>query len=98
MTQNTSKKKLKKRRVTFSLAAPDALEVFVAGEFNGWNEKTAPMKRKDGDIWQKTVMLPPGAYEYKFVVDGEWLTDPENTEIRPNGYGTYNSVLVVPAK
>ena len=43
-------------------------------------------------------MLPPGAYEYKFVVDGEWLTDPGNPEVRPNAFGTYNSVLLVAAK
>lgn len=98
MPQSAPKEKPKKRRVTFSFAAPDALRVFVAGEFNGWNENSAPMKRNGRSIWKKTVMLPPGAYEYKFVVDGEWLTDPGNPEVRPNAFGTYNSVLLVAAK
>jgi 5'-AMP-activated protein kinase regulatory beta subunit len=98
MKPKTSHQKPKKRRVTFSLTAPDARQVAVAGAFNGWDETTGSMKRNDQGVWQKIVMLAPGEYEYKFMVDGEWLTDPENPEIRLNCFGTFNSLLSVTAK
>ncbi|MFZ2040954.1 MAG: glycogen-binding domain-containing protein [Desulfobacterales bacterium] len=98
MNPNPSPQKLKKRRVTFSLTAPDAEQVAVAGTFNGWDEKAGRMKGSGPGVWQKIVMLPPGDYEYKFVVDGEWLTDPRNPEIRSNCFGTFNSFLRVAAK
>ena len=28
--------------------------------------------------WQLPVALAPGNYEYKFIVDGDWITDPAN--------------------
>lgn len=95
MNQKTSGQKLKKRRITFSLSAPNAQQVAVAGGFNDWDETAGRMKRADHGLWQKIVMLPPGDYEYKFVVDREWLTDPRNPEIRPNCFGTFNSLLRV---
>jgi len=36
----------KKRRLTFALDAPGAKEVFLVGDFNEWNKKTHPMKKK----------------------------------------------------
>jgi 1,4-alpha-glucan branching enzyme len=98
MNQNASHQKLKKRRVIFSLTAPNAEQVAVAGAFNSWDETAGRMKRSGPGLWQKIVMLPPGDYEYKFVVDGEWLTDPRNPEIRPNCFDTFNSLLRVAAK
>jgi len=51
-------------------------------------------KEKDG-YWKKTKMLPAGHYEYKFVVDGKWLHDPECPEMVHNSFGTVNSVVKV---
>ena len=39
--------------------------------------------------------LPPGTYEYRYVVDGEWCEDPENPLAVPGPVGGRNSVLVV---
>ena len=44
------------------------------------------------------MMLEPGTYEYKFVVDGEWKLDSNNPNFAPNDLGTLNSVLVVESK
>ena len=98
MSPKASHQKPKKRRVTFSLTAPDAHQVAVAGGFNAWDESAGRMKRNSEGVWQKIVMLLPGDYEYKFMVDGEWLTDPGNPEIRLNCFGTFNSLLSVAAK
>jgi len=45
--------------------------------------------------WQKVMMLPPGQYEYKFLVDGQWRTDPNNPRQCTNCYGTNNNILHV---
>src|SRR5436190_23943050 len=37
--------------VEFKLVAAAAKSVAVAGSFNGWNAKKAPME-KNGDVWQ----------------------------------------------
>jgi 1,4-alpha-glucan branching enzyme len=89
------KKKIKKRRVTMTLKAQGAKGVCLVGDFNNWNHRIHPMKRNEKGVWTKAVMLPPGRYEYKFLVDGEWLNDPENNDFCPNHFGGLNSVIVV---
>jgi len=51
----------------------------------------------DGEtrVWTKILRLPPGTYQYRYVVDGEWRDDPENPEREPSPVGSRNSVLVV---
>ena len=43
----------------------------------------------------KEAFLPPGNYEYCFVVDGEWIPDPLARESVPNPFGGRNSILNV---
>lgn len=50
---------------------------------------------KDGTGWKATLSLPPGRYEYKFVVDGQWMSDPGAKESVRNDFGGTNSILVV---
>jgi 1,4-alpha-glucan branching enzyme len=69
-------------------------EVFLAGDFNDWNPRSHRMVRKEG-AFHKRLKLAPGTYEYKFVVDGEWRTDPSAAEQRPNEFGSMNSVVHV---
>ncbi|MCF8036171.1 MAG: glycogen-binding domain-containing protein [Desulfobacteraceae bacterium] len=85
------------RRVVFRLTAPDAAAVCVSGDFNNWDEHRHLLKRKPGGFWEKTVMLPPGRYEYKFRVDGSWQIDPANGLSCENIYGSRNSVIEVDA-
>jgi len=51
------------------------------------------MKNDGNGVWTKSIMVPPGKYEYKFLIDGEWKEDPESKEICPNCFGTMNSIL-----
>lgn len=82
-----------KPNYTFTLKQfADAENVFVTGSFNGWNESSYKMIRKDG-AWTYTVFLKPGKYTYKFIVDGSWLIDPANDAWEENEHGTGNSVL-----
>lgn len=82
--------------VTFVFAAPDARAVFVAGEFNQWNDKSHPLQKDAAGIWSTTLSLKPGRYQYKFVVDGNWQTDPTAVETVDDGLGGKNSVKIVP--
>ncbi|UCG53387.1 MAG: AAA family ATPase [Candidatus Latescibacterota bacterium] len=82
--------------VLFSLDAPRASVVAVTGQFNNWSKKGVPLERdpKDG-VWKVVVDIEPGAYEYRFIVDGAWGRDPANKNYIPNEFGGENSLLVV---
>lgn len=69
-------------------------EVYIAGDFNEWNPRSHRMTRREG-WFQRKLKLTPGVHEYKFVVDGEWQTDPTAPEQRPNEFGSLNSVIHV---
>jgi 1,4-alpha-glucan branching enzyme len=84
-----------RRRITFTARAPGAGSVFVAGDFNGWDEEKHGMARRPDGLWQKVLMLEPGRYEYKFKVDGQWTCDSGNPIRCENVYGSRNSVIVV---
>jgi 1,4-alpha-glucan branching enzyme len=81
-----------KVQVEFKLTACEAKSVAVAGSFNDWNAKKTPL-RKVGDCWTASVELPRGRYEYRFVVDGNWVSDPNAKETAANPFGGSNSVL-----
>ena len=88
-----SKQLAKRRRVTFLFEADNPGEVILMGDFNHWNPKKHAMKNDGTGKWKKVVMLEPGRYEYKFLVDGEWKNDPRNSQTCWNCFGTQNSVL-----
>ena len=94
----TAKGKIKKKRVTFTLNDPNAEEVILMGDFNNWNNKKHQMKKYQGGVWKKIVMLPPGKCEYKFLVDGQWMLDINNGQKCSNCFGTYNNILVIAKK
>ena len=73
-----------------------AREVCVAGTFNDWHPSVTPMIRLSDGKWAKELALVPGRYEYRLVVDGQWICDPAATENVPNPFGGCNAVLIVP--
>jgi len=90
-----SKEKSKKRRITFSLNADKSTQVALAGDFNNWSQTSHPMKKNKKGMWEKSLMLDIGRYEYKFFVDGHWQSDPQNGQVCKNSFGTINNVLMV---
>lgn len=90
MTQKVTKKK-----VTFELDAPDANNVYLIGTFSGWNMNAHPMKKNKDGLWKTVVNLIPGTYQYLFMVNGEYVEDPNANESKPNEYGGYDSVIIV---
>ena len=87
---------LEKQEVIFTLLAPGAAHVQLVGDFNGWRPDARPLKDTGAGKWVARVMLKSGQYEYRFVVDGRWIEDPEAGQRVANPYGGFNSVLLVP--
>lgn len=81
--------------VEFCFFAPQAKKVYLAGTFNNWNTESHPMTKDKEGYWRISLELPPGRYEYKFFVDGNWYNDPNAKEIVNNVWGSENSVIIV---
>lgn len=93
--------------VLFRYYAPSARQVTLAGNFNNWGGTQGggrydpdidPMSDPDADgVWSIIVPLPPGRYQYKYVIDGgvRWEKDPNNPDAGSEG-GIENSLIVVP--
>ncbi len=78
--------------IRFTYTDPNAGAVAWAGEFNGWSTSATPMAKGASGVWSVVVPLPAGTHQYKFVVDGQWVADPENG-VTAGDFG--NSVVTV---
>ena len=84
------------REVAFVLNHPGAESVYLCGDFNEWFPAGLPMiSRAEGHLWEKRLLLRPGRYEYKFIVDGVWMHNPDAGQNVPNAFGSMNSVVEV---
>ncbi len=81
--------------VEFSVRAPNANQVYLAGQFNNWSPTATPMRKLPSGDWVVSLQLKAGTYQYKFIVDGNWIPDPDNPDRQPDGMGGFNSVLKV---
>jgi len=67
---------------TFTLNGfQNATEVVLSGEFVNWSENQIIMRKKDHK-WQASVYLEQGQYAYKYIVDKNWILDPENSKTK----------------
>lgn len=71
-------------RSYFAYYDPDATNVTVGGLFNEWNDRACPMSRAPDGYWYAEINLFDASYPYKFIVDGQWVLDPENSLIDDN--------------
>lgn len=93
--KSTAKKPVAKAKaVVFTVRAEAGAKVFLAGSFNDWNPEATAMTEKKG-VYSASLKLAPGRYEYKFVINGEWMADCENQDFVQNECGTLNSVVTV---
>ncbi|MBF0494518.1 MAG: hypothetical protein HQL28_05240 [Candidatus Omnitrophica bacterium] len=78
----------------FSLFAPEAGDVYVLGDFNGWKKCDAnKLVKIDDGKWQAHFNIKKGRYRYKFMVDGKWTHDTSNDLVEENVFGSVDSVL-----
>ncbi|GJU60187.1 protein PTST homolog 2, chloroplastic [Tanacetum coccineum] len=69
-----------------------ALEVFLAGSFDGWTAQRK-MKRSQTGVFSLSLKLYPGRYEIKFIVDGVWRVDPLRPIVSHDGYE--NNLVII---
>jgi cyclomaltodextrinase len=81
-------------KVIISYQPPTAGEhtVGIAGDFTNW--QIIPLEFDHG-IYQKEFSFLSGIYQYKLIVDGQWMNDPAREDITPDPFGGYNSVLIL---
>ncbi|MFH1441528.1 MAG: AAA family ATPase [Candidatus Omnitrophota bacterium] len=88
--------KLKRaNEIVLSVAAPDAKDVYLVGDFNNWEVDEKSRMVADNGIWRKNLNLESGKYRYRFVVDGAWLDDFSNPKKEVNPYGETDSLIEV---
>lgn len=72
---------------------PDA-RIAIAGDHNGWSPEATILRFDHATgVHQASVIVPPGTYRYRIIVNGVWMTDPYNPVSEPNEYGDRNSVV-----
>jgi|SRR5580692_7118345 1,4-alpha-glucan branching enzyme len=81
--------------VRFEFTHPTAKSVSVAGTFNNWQPEAKTLHPSIAGKWLKETILKPGVYEYCFIVDGQWLPDPQAKETVANPFGGRNSILKI---
>lgn len=81
------------QEIEFSLFAPEARKVSIAGTFNSWSIDSTPMKKSKDGTWKAKIKLSPGRHEYKYFVDGSWAQDIAGASFTPNSFGTNNCVI-----
>jgi 1,4-alpha-glucan branching enzyme len=87
--------KILTNKVQLEILAPEACEIYLAGDFNNWDTSTNPMKKDKKGLWKTVLSLKPGRYEYRFLVDGNWENDPSCCDCIPNEFGSQNCVRIV---
>ena len=86
--------KADENEMLFVLPALNAEQVAVVGNFNAW--EPTPLSDEDGDgIWTANIALPPGRYEYAFVIDGRWWGQDPLADEYVRSFGEYSSVRYV---
>jgi chromosome partitioning protein len=83
-------------QVMFTARFENASKVLIAGDFNNWSPMSTPMiTAETPGVWITKLPLFPGRYRYRFIVDGRWMTDPNNTYVESNQFGELNNIVEV---
>jgi chromosome partitioning protein len=84
------------KEILFTLEAPDYAMVQIAGDFNNWVPEHLNFTELNGrPVWQRTMQLKPGTYQYKYLVGSHWTHDFENDKTVDDFFGGVNSVIDV---
>jgi hypothetical protein len=81
--------------LSFSLRLPEASTVALLGSFNAWNPTGYQMKKHPGSgLWAIDLQVPPGRYEYAFLVNGDRIVSDPNAHFkRKDGFGDFNAIV-----
>jgi 1,4-alpha-glucan branching enzyme len=81
--------------ITFVCLAPSAKEVYLTGQFNGWDPQAQPMRRQPDGAWFVQVALHHGHHQYRFLVDGKPMLDPRANGTARDEQGERASLIAV---
>ena len=83
--------------VHFVYYDPDARRVALTGELTQWGQTGMPLSPlgKTGFFYLTVDVQGPARVEYKFIVDGEWVSDPFCPNAVDNGVGEQNSYFII---
>jgi hypothetical protein len=80
--------------VFLSFAGRSPEEVLLAGDFNAWvPDAGVKLERDARGRWRKFIPMAPGTYQYRFILRGQWVSDPRNPHQIMNGFGSRNSLV-----
>ena len=65
-------------KYTFAYQSATANKVSIAASFNNWSAEANPLTNNGSGEWKVEIELQPNYYQYKIVVDGKWIPDPQN--------------------
>lgn len=84
-------------KVTFSVIAKNAKKASVVGDFNNWDSADGAMEKLKNGTFKSLLEIPKDAsYEFKYVVDGEFVNEPEaDSQVWNDFAGAENSVLAL---
>lgn len=91
----TSLPRVGRASITFVLHDHQAERVAVLGSWDGWQRHE--LMAVTVGVWRwKRPLLANGRYEYKFLLnESTWLDDPANPRKAMDGYGGFNSLLII---
>jgi serine protease AprX len=83
--------------ITFLLHDHGIQQVQVVGSWDGWALPGLLGAQVEAGVWQvRAPRIPSGSYSYKFILDGNRsLHDPANPRKIHDGWGGFNSMLIV---
>ena len=92
------KKTLPGRKIEVTFRMPpldDVVELYLCGDFNGWQVKGVPLRQESDGTWVATLVLDAGmSYRFRYCDNqGRWHNDWEADAYVPNNFGTEDSVL-----
>lgn len=84
-------------KVTFSIEAKEANTAAVIGDFNSWNPAEGELSKLKNGTFKATFELPKdNTFEFRYLVDGDYVNDPEADSFRWNEFANAeNSILEV---
>ncbi len=82
--------------VTFKLKTNPGKIVTLTGDFNMWDPFLTRMRETEPGLYQVTIRVLPGRHYYYYIVNGDKLLDPLNTDLRTDYEGFSVSSFLVP--
>ena len=84
-------------KVTFSVPAEEAQAVSVLGCFNEWDvEKAVKLKKLKNGTFRGTVdLMKADSYEFRYLVDGNFVNDEHADAYVTNEFGGENAVMTL---